>query len=261
LFGYAFWDDMLPGDDIPPLDGISRSTGAARQKVGAHSDGSANCRETYSRASSTAIRVLLADHRQLVRCALRYLLDEAYDTHVVAEASDGAEVLSKFAAARPDVCVLDACMPRTDNCGMLASILSIDAEARILLVTMNSDPLSAALALHAGASGCISKHADVSDLYDAIRCVARKRRYLPLESRAGAVQPLLGFGSLSNREEQILSRVAAGRTQRDIALELEIDTRTVGTYLSRAANKLGLDSNLEVCLRAARSNRLLASLR
>ena len=93
------------------------------------------------------IGILLADHRQLERDAMRFLLEQTSDLHVVSEASDGTEALSRFAATRPDVSILDASMPGMNNCEMLGTTLSIDAKAQILLVTTARDPLSAAMAV------------------------------------------------------------------------------------------------------------------
>jgi DNA-binding NarL/FixJ family response regulator len=205
------------------------------------------------------IRVLLADDLELELGAIRYLLEQTSDIHIVSEASNSAQAVSKYVAERPDVSILDVKMPGMSNCEMLRTILSINPEARIILLTMSADPLSAVLAFQAGATGCISRHDTVFDLYDAVRSVALGMRFLPHKCRTATVDPLAGIGGLSNREEQILSMVATGRTQSEIARELQIDLRTVGTYLSRAANKLGLGSNVEVCFHAARNNRFFAS--
>jgi two-component system invasion response regulator UvrY len=203
------------------------------------------------------VKILLADRHQLVRDAMRHLLERTSDIRVVAEASDGPDTLSRFAAARPDVPVLDASMPGMNSGEVVAAILLIDPRARILLVTMGSNSLSAVIAIEAGAMGYISKHATVSELYDAIRNVAYGRYYLPQEDRLTWVKPLPAFGSLSNREEQIVSQLASGRRQTDIAHDLGLQPRTIATYLSRAARKLGLDRNREVCLLAARNNRFV----
>lgn len=207
-------------------------------------------------SNTRATRVLVADDRRLVRDAMKYLLEEAPDIVVVSEASDGAELLSRFASVRPDVTVLDALMGGSGNGGLLQAIRSLDPDARTLLVVASPDPLSVTMGIQAGATGCISKHAEPSDLYQAVRRVAAGRLHISSECRGAAIGLLLGVGTLSQREEEIVSLVAAGMTQKDIARELGIDSRTVWTYVSRAARKLGVSSNLELSLSAVRNHRL-----
>ena len=203
------------------------------------------------------IEVILAEHRQLVRDAMRLLLEQTSDIRVVAEASDSREALSKIAAARPHVSLLATPMPGMDDAELLAAILSIDAGARILVITMDSDPVRIATALQVGAVRCITKCATPSDLYAAIRSLAHGKRHLPEAYRSTVPEELNASETLSSREKQILSLVICGQSQKDIAQELGIGSKTVSTYLSRAAHKLGLDSTRELRLLASRDSRLI----
>ena len=199
------------------------------------------------------ITILLAEHRQLERIAIGLLLEQTPDIRVVAEASDGLEVLSKFAAVRPHVSVLEASIPGMGNVELVTAILSIDAGARILVLTPDFDPVTVAMTLRAGAIGCITKRAAPSDLYAAIQSVAHGKCYFAQPYGSTVPERFDVSKILSGREEEILSLVTLGQTHREIARELRIGSKTVCTYMSRAAHKLGLDSNRELRFLASRS--------
>jgi len=209
------------------------------------------------------IRVLLADDHSIVRAGLRRLVEDAGDMVVVAEAADGREAIRKVREASPDVAVIDLSMPGMDGLEVVGHLRAHDPKLPVLILTMHEEEQYAIRALAAGAMGYVTKRSAAEQLLAAIRKVHAGKRYVTeamAESlamrvaRGGKGQSLLD--TLSNREMQILKRLAQGQTNREIAEDYHISVKTVDTYRGRLLRKLNLRNNAELT-RFAIQNRVV----
>ncbi len=197
------------------------------------------------------IRLILADDHAILRAGLRSLLSSQADLEVVAEASTRDELVEQARIHRPDMVILDLSMPG-GGLKAIEGVLKVSEATRFLALTMHDDAGHVQSALAAGVSGYLVKSADISDLATAIRAVHRGRSYLDIGLQGGALGELLAASTptparpgqtgarLSPREIQILRRLALGHTYRAIAGELHLSEKSVETYRSRLADKLGI---------------------
>ena len=199
-----------------------------------------------------SIRVLLADDQTLVRSGFRVLLDHTEDVEVVGEVSNGAEALERVRALRPDVVLMDIRMPVMDGLEAARRIGS-DADlagVRVIMLTTFDLDEYVFEALHAGASGFLLKDVEPDDLRDAVRVVARGDALLsPSVTRRLIAEYVSQPGrrthapaeleELTEREREVMSLVAAGMTNDEIAERLVISPATAKTHVSRILLKLG----------------------
>ncbi|MEV4973099.1 response regulator transcription factor [Streptomyces scopuliridis] len=204
------------------------------------------------------IRVLLVDDHQVVRRGLRTFLEIQDDIEVVGEASDGAEGIARAEELRPDVVLMDIKMPGTDGIEALRKLRELDNPARVLIVTSFTEQRTVVPALRAGASGYVYKDVDPEALAGAIRSVHAGHVLLQPEV-AGALlaqdEPGVGQGrgtSLTDREREVLSLIADGRSNREIARALVLSEKTVKTHVSNILMKLDLSDRTQAALWAVR---------
>jgi DNA-binding NarL/FixJ family response regulator len=199
------------------------------------------------------IKVLLADDHSIVRAGLRRIVEESGDMTVVAEAADGREAIRYTLETLPDVAVLDISMPGLDGLEVISQIHLHRPKLPILILTMHEEEQYVIRAFGAGAMGYITKRSAPEQLVTAIRKVHAGGRYLS-DSAAELLALHLAKGtpgrslldSLSNREIQVLRRLAMGQTNREIAEVFNISTKTVDTYRFRLLKKLNLRNNAEL---------------
>jgi two-component system invasion response regulator UvrY len=199
------------------------------------------------------IKVLLADDHTIVRAGLRRLLEDCSDIEVVAEAAGGQEALRLVRQLAPNVVVMDLSMPGLDGIEATKQIVSEGLATKVLILTMHANGEYAARLLQAGAHGFVGKQAFTDEVVEAIRKVAAGGCYLPpalaerLPQRyarmAGESSPLL---TLSDRELQVLKRLAEGHGSREIAQELHLSAKTVDTYRARLMTKLELHTTADL---------------
>jgi DNA-binding NarL/FixJ family response regulator len=188
------------------------------------------------------IRLLLVDDHPVVRDGLRGMFSGEPDVEVVGEASGGAEALALAESLRPDVILMDLHMPGVDGVSAIRQLSERGIGSRVLVLTtydMDSDVLPA---LEAGATGYLLKDAPSDDLMRAVHTVARGESVLS-PSVAGRLIDEMRKPSreiLSPRETEILTQVAVGATNREIAEKLFISEATVKTHLLHIYEKLGV---------------------
>ena len=196
------------------------------------------------RESVLRLRVLLADDHQVVRQALRSLL-ERHGFDVVAEASDGRAAVDLAGELRPDVAVLDVAMPVLNGVDAAREIAAASPDTRVILLTALNDAQFVSSALQVGVRGFVLKLQDIDDLTTAIRQVSEDGLYVsPGLSQAvlNAVQAAAGQTArvLSPRERQVVQLVATGKSTKQIAEALEISAKTVEFHRGRVMEKLDI---------------------
>jgi len=212
---------------------------------------------------SDPIRILVADDHLIIRQGLRLILETEAGFELVGEAADGAEAVRLCAELHPAVVLMDLRMPGVDG---LTAIERLQAEqpqiAVIILTTFNEDDLMLR-GMQAGAKGYLLKDTDRETLFNSIRAAARGETLLKPEimarllSKAGAVNtPANARTDLTERELEVLKRVAQGERSKEIAVRLGISERTVKAYLASIYNKLGVDSRAAAIAIAAQKGLL-----
>jgi two-component system response regulator NreC len=200
---------------------------------------------------------MIADDHAILRAGLRMLVNAQADMEVVSEAPDGEKAVQTARETKPDVALLDLTMPRVGGMKALQEMARDCRETRVLVLTMHDDPAYLRSALAAGASGYLLKRAVDAELIAAIRAVHRGGVFVDprlanvlvqdvlkkKSSKAGSRRPA---NILSQRELQVLRLVARGYTSTEIAQQIFVGVKTVETYRSRLAEKLGLRTRSDV---------------
>jgi len=203
------------------------------------------------------IRVMIADDHAILRAGLRMLVNAQTDMEVVSEAADGEKAVQTARETKPDVALLDLTMPRVGGMKALQQIARDCREVRVLVLTMHDDPAYLRSAMAFGASGYLLKRAVDAELIAAIRAVYRGGVYVDPRLASVLVEDMRGEGSskadptrpsniLSRRELQVLRLVARGYTSAEIAKQVFVGVKTIETYRSRFAEKLGLRTRSDV---------------
>ena len=207
----------------------------------------------------TPVRVLIADDHPLFRKGLRTLLDSMPQMTVIGEATSGREAVEQALALQPDVILLDLQMPAGGGLGAIRELAQRPTNSHILVVTLFDDDESVFTALKAGARGYVLKDADEAEMIRAIQAVAegeaifspaiaaRMISYFaaPPTARAGDSLP-----ALTEREREILTLIARGRSNAEIADDLTLSLKTVRNHASNIYNKLQVADRTQAALRA-----------
>jgi DNA-binding NarL/FixJ family response regulator len=200
------------------------------------------------------IRVLVVDDHPVVRQGLRAFLDLQADLEVVGDAADGPACVQAAQELRPDVVLLDLRMPDGDGLTALRGLAENGNPARVLVITSFTDPGAVLPAIRAGAAGYVYKDVDPAALATAIRAVHAGHILLNPDVAgllAEGVQPVPA--KLTAREREVLTEVARGRSNREIANALHLSEKTVKTHVSSVLAKLGVADRTQAALYAVRS--------
>jgi DNA-binding NarL/FixJ family response regulator len=196
------------------------------------------------------MRVLIADDHPIVMSGCRTVLADEPDI-VVLEASDAESAERVFVAERPDICLIDINLPTVSGFELARRVLKHDAAARIIMFSMNADPVFVARAIQIGAKGFVSKTGDPHDLVEAIREVGSGGDYLPpalarsmaFAGPAVASNPL---SKLSSREMEIVRLLSTGKSLSEIAWLVHSPYKTVANTSSIIRQKLGVRTSAEL---------------
>ena len=198
------------------------------------------------------IRILVADDHAVVREGLRQIVSETPGMVVADEASTGWELLEKVWKQQFDVLILDISMPGRDALDLVKQLKKERPELAILVFTMHSEGQYAVRFLKAGVSGYLSKERAPDELVLAIRKVSQGGKYITSSIGEKLAAELTGDSeglpheALSDREYEVFSRIASGRTVSEIAKELYLSPKTISTYRTRVLRKMGMRTNAEL---------------
>lgn len=201
------------------------------------------------------IRLLLVDDHEIVRAGLRMLFMAEADMEIVGEVGSGAEAISAVAQLEPDVVIMDVAMPGMNGIEATKQIKAASPNTVVLAVTMHEDEQYFFEMLSAGASGYIPKRAAPDDLVSAIRVVNQGNVFLYPSLAKLLVKDFLGRSEgdikpeaepLTSREQEVLTCIAEGYTNREIAEDLVISVKTVDRHRENIMHKLNLHSRVEL---------------
>lgn len=212
-------------------------------------------------AAAETIRILLCDDHRIVREGLKQILADTPDIEVAAECASGPEVMHKARVEAIDLVLLDIAIPQQDGLDVLRQIKQEMPRLPVLMLSTYPEKQYAARCYKLGAAGYLNKSADTEQLVAAIRKAAGGGVYVSaqmaetLASELGA-RPALRerapHESLSHREYQVFSLIAAGRSVREIAEQLELSPNTVSTYRGRILEKTGASNDVGIAMYAVR---------
>lgn len=224
--------------------------------------------EIASGTENRKIRVVLADDHPIVRDGLRKLLALEDDIDVVGEAADGREVVQIVQQQSPDVVVLDLRMPNMDGIATLQRFQQLDLKPRVIVLTASEDKTEFVQAMKLGCSGIVLKQTAPELIVKSIRKVHAGEIWLdshttaavmrqfsqPPDSGSAGIPPAAARGRerapLSQREREIVSLVAQGYKNREMAEKMFISEQTVKNHLHNIFDKLGVSDRLELALYA-----------
>ena len=196
------------------------------------------------------MRVLIADDHPIVASGCRTVLADEPEI-VLLEAPDAESAERVFLAERPDICVVDINLPTVSGFELARRILAHDASARIIMFSMNDDPVFVARAIETGAKGYVSKTGDPHDLVEAIREVGKGGAYLPSAlarsmAFAGSAVAKSPLSKLNPREMEILRLLSSGKSLSEIAWLVHSPYKTVANTSSIIRQKLGVRTAAEL---------------
>jgi two-component system nitrate/nitrite response regulator NarL len=205
------------------------------------------------------IRLLIADDHAIFRYGLRKLIETQPDFTIVGEASDGIEAVQRVRDLKPDVLTLDLTMPRMSGLDVVAELERTHATVRTIMLVASLDRAGTIKALQNGARGIVLKESATELLFKAIRCVMAGQYWVGHDTVSDLVQTLgrLTSGSgtraqskfgLTRRELEVVGLVAAGFTNREIAVKHGLSEDTIKHHLTNIFDKTGASNRLELAL-------------
>jgi DNA-binding NarL/FixJ family response regulator len=212
---------------------------------------------------SAMIRIMVADDHPIVREGIRKLLDLEEDLEVVAEATDGREVLETVKDTKPDIILLDLKMPGMDGLAVLQTLQHLKSDSKVIVLTASEDKNEWVQAMKLGCAGIVVKQTPPELIVKSIRKVTNGEIWLDSHTTAAVMRQFAspsdgaptgrggrGRSPLSNREREIVALVAQGYRNREMAEKMFISEQTVKNHLHNIFDKLGVSDRLELALYA-----------
>jgi DNA-binding NarL/FixJ family response regulator len=201
--------------------------------------------------ASASIRILTVDDHPMLREGIAAVIESQPDMQIVGEASNGVEAVKRFTELRPDVTLMDLQMPEMNGIEALRAIREKHPDARVVMLTTYAGDAQALAALKSGAAGYLLKNALRRELLDTIRSVHAGRRHVTAEV-ASEVALHAAEERLSDREIDVLTAVAAGKSNKQVARELSVSEDTVKGHLKTIFSKLGVTDRTQAVMLAMR---------
>jgi DNA-binding NarL/FixJ family response regulator len=208
------------------------------------------------------IHVLIVDDHTIVRKGLKQLLEDTTDIRVSGEAEHAADMLRQVKLQPFDVVVLDISLPGRSGVEALKQLKNLRPALPVLILSMYPEDQYALRVIKSGAAGYLTKESAPQELENAIRKVAAGKRYISskvaetLADHVHEASNTPAYKSLSDREFEVLRRIASGETLTEISANLSLSVKTISTYRTRILNKLNLTNNSEL-IRYAIQNQLV----
>ena len=199
-------------------------------------------------------RIMLVDDHEVVRLGLKALIERRPDMEVIAEAASESEAITKAAAHRPDVVLMDIRLGGTSGIEACQKIVAAMPDAKIIMLTSYAEDDLLFAAIRAGAAGYVLKQAGGQEVIRAVEAVgqghslldpALTERVFAEVRRAARAQESAAFAQLTEQERRVLILVAEGKTNREIAVNLHLGEGTVRNYVSNILGKLGVSNRAE----------------
>ncbi|MFZ5466127.1 MAG: response regulator [Pseudomonadota bacterium] len=198
------------------------------------------------------MRVLIVDDHALLRSGIKGLLGMEPRVSAVLEAASEAEAVARVREGGVDLVILDINLPGRPGLHALRMIRQLQPKLPVLIYSMHPEDTYGVQAMRLGASGYLSKQADPEEVLEAVRTIARGRRYIPVSLAERLLDSQFDgdegppHARLSARELEIMLMIAGGQAPAAIAEALSISTTTVSTHRMRILRKLGLKANAEI---------------
>jgi DNA-binding NarL/FixJ family response regulator len=205
----------------------------------------------------TKMRILIADDHHVVRKGVAAMLSERADWEICAEASTGRQAIAIAARLKPDLAVMDICMPDMNGLDATRHILRQNPQTRVLILSMHESEQLVREVLASGARGYVLKGDGGSDLIAAIDALQRHKPFFASNVVEAILRGYRGEGStnqLSSREREIVQLVSEGKSNKEIAAALHITVKTVETHRARIMSKLDLHSISDLVRYALRNH-------
>jgi DNA-binding NarL/FixJ family response regulator len=206
-------------------------------------------------------RIVLADDHPIVLGGLRNVIQAETDFELVGEASNGLAALSIIRENRPDIALVDMSMPGMNGIALTRRVAVEIPSVRVVILTLHEDRAFVRQALDAGVRGYILKRSAAENLVQAIKAVMVGGLYVDRalansvfkvkQRRNGDQSASVAGPSLTERETEVLKRIALGFTNKEIASQLDVGVKSVETYKARGSEKLGLKSRADLVRYAA----------
>ncbi len=198
------------------------------------------------------MKILIADNHRIVREGIKHILSEMPDVIAMDEAGNGQEVLQKAWESDYDIILLDISMPGRSGLEILKQLKNGRPSLKILVLSMYPEDHYAVRAIKAGAFGYLTKESDPDELLEAVRKISTGRKYISSSLAETLARHLetgyekLPHETLSDREFEVMCKIASGKTVKEIAVELSLSAKTISTYRTRILCKTGMKNNAQL---------------
>lgn len=202
------------------------------------------------------IKVLIADNHPIIRMGVKHVLDSAAGFKVVESASTTDELFEKLEKVTPDVVMLEMDIPDINGIAALRKLKKEYPDVKVLMYSGQSEDVYALSTIRAGAFGYLSKASDVDYIISAVRKVSEGNMFITNELAQrlafdeGTQKPRRFFRKLSSREVEVLKLLASGKRNKDVAIGLNLNEKTVSTYKARLMKKLNVDNMVDLLQQA-----------
>ena len=209
-----------------------------------------------SRKSTKMIKVLIADSHPIVRMGIKNVLNSASGFEIIADVATTTELFTKLKTLIPDVVILEMDIPEINGIASLRKLKQEYPDIRVLIYSGQSEDVYALSTIRAGAFGYLSKTADLDYIITAVRKVSEGNMFITNELAQrlafdeGTQKPRRFFRKLSTREVEVLKLLASGKRNKDVALGLNLNEKTVSTYKARLMKKLNVDNLVDLLQQA-----------
>ncbi len=201
-------------------------------------------------------KVLIADNHPIVRMGIKHVLASAADFEVIDDVATTSELFNKLEKVTPDVVILEMDIPEINGIATLRKIKQEYPDIRVLIYSGQSEDVYALSTIRAGAFGYLSKTADLDYIITAVRKVSQGNMFITNELAQrlafdeGTQKPRRFFRKLSTREVEVLKLLASGKRNKDVAIGLNLNEKTVSTYKARLMRKLNVDNLVDLLQQA-----------